>query len=301
MYMAENAIRTLLNKEKKHIAFIIGNGVHRYNPKRKSLSWDDLLLKLWLNTTGHRLTKRPEGISTTEFYDLLELRNTEKIQIQKEVSELMRDWTAAEHHRRIIDVIQRFNAPILTTNYDHVLAEISKSSLHRLEGDHFTDFYPWSSYHSPNPLTSPTSGFGIWYINGLRQYHRSIRLGLTHYMGSVERARTMLFKNKSTGLYSTEKPEQWQGHQTWLDIIFNRSLFIFGLGLEENETFLRWLLIERKKYYNRFPERKRKGWYLTPKSDQPGFEGKKFFLQSVGIEVIEVQDFDDVYLHPWSS
>lgn len=298
--MADQAIRALLRKEKKHIAFVIGNGIHRYRPMPKAMSWDDLLLQLWKTSTGQRLTKRPEGISSTEFYDLVELHNTQRIGVQKEVSTLLRDWAPMEHHRRIVEVIQQLGAPILTTNYDEVMAQVSKSTMRRLEGGRFTDFYPWSNYHSPTELDAPDAGFGIWYINGIRHYPRSIRLGLTHYMGSVERARNLIYKDKSTGLYRTEAPVAWQGQYTWLDMIFHRSLCIFGLALEENETFLRWLLIERKKYYNRFPERKRKGWYLTRRQNTPAYMGKKFFLNSVGIEVIEVEDYDDIYLHPWT-
>lgn len=298
--MADQAIRALLRKEKKHIAFVIGNGIHRYQPMRKALSWDDLLLQLWKTSTGHRLTKRPEGISSTEFYDLVELHNTQRIGVQKEVSTLLRDWAPMEHHRRIVDVIQQLGAPLLTTNYDEVMAQVSHSTMRRLEGGRFTDFYPWSNYHSPIELANPHAGFGIWYINGTRHYHRSIRLGLSHYMGSVERARHLFSSSKTSGLYSPEGVHSWTGSSTWLDILFHRSLFIFGLALEENETFLRWLLIERKKYYNRFPERKRKGWYLTLRQNSRAFEGKKFFLNSVGIEVIEVDHYDDIYLHPWT-
>ena len=56
---------------------------------------------------------------------------------------------------------------------------------------------------------------------------------------------------------------------------------------------MRWLLIERAKYFQRFPERKKQGWYITTrdKSDL-NFNGKKFFMESVGIKVIEVEDYD---------
>ncbi len=298
--MAHPPLSTLFQKEKKQLAFIVGNGIHRYRPTPKALSWDDLLLKLWRKTTGQRMLQRPEGISSTEFYDLLELRNSQRLPVQKEISALMKEWAAVEHHHRIAKTIQQLNVPLLTTNYDHVLAEVSQSTLRRLDHSRFTDFYPWSNYHSPTELATPDAGFGIWYINGIRHYPRSIRLGLTHYMGSVERARNLIYKNKTNGLYRADAPTAWHGQYTWLDMIFHRSLFIFGLALEENETFLRWLLIERKKYYNRFPERKRKGWYLTRRQNTPAYEGKKFFLNSVGIEVIEVEDYDDIYLHPWT-
>ena len=88
----------------------------------------------------------------------------------------------------------------------------------------------------------------------------------------------------------------WRGFKTWLHIIFNKSLFIFGLGLEENEVFLRWLLIERIKYFKQFPDRKHKGWYISKKEDNAG---KKFFLERVGFEIIEVDDYSDIYENIW--
>ena len=78
-----------------------------------------------------------------------------------------------------------------------------------------------------------------------------------------------------------------------MHIIFNRSLCIFGLGLDVNETFLRWLLIERKKYFNMFRDRVKKGWYVCKKGSIS--DGNKFFLDTLGIEIIELDSYDDVY------
>ena len=44
-------------------------------------------------------------------------------------------------------------------------------------------------------------------------------------------------------------------------------MFIFGLSLAENEVFLRWLLIQRAKYYRKFPERGHSAWYLVGKEE----------------------------------
>ena len=94
----------------------------------------------------------------------------------------------------------------------------------------------------------------------------------------------------------------WQGYRTWLHIIFNKSLLIMGLKLEENETFLRWLLIQRSKYFAIFPDRKHKGWYLYPKEEeeQANFYGKKVFLEKVGFEMLPVENYDVMYQHLWS-
>lgn len=183
----------------------------------------------------------------------------------------------------------------LTTNFEETLAKTGNYNLHRIKDNGFTDFYPWTSYHGDKQLEFPTDGFGIWYINGMINYHRSIRLGLSHYMGSVARTRGLLHKGNEESLFFGKNINHWQGSKSWLHIVFNKSLFIFGIGLEENEIFLRWLLIERTKYFRKFPDRKQKGWYLTTKCTNDIDLGKKFFLEKVGIEALEVDCFDDIY------
>lgn len=292
-------IKKIIEKNKNQIAFVIGNGINRYPNNPNVLSWDELLIELWDKVSLHTLTRRPEGISLTEFYDILEVENTQDINLQKEVMVLMEKWEPLKHHQLITQRIKDLNAPILTTNFEETFAKTFNYKLLKTEQEGFTDFYPWTSYHGDNQLEVPIDGFGIWYINGMINYHRSIRLGLSHYMGSVERARNFLHKGHDKRLFSGRNLNNWKGYKTWLHIVFTKSLFIFGLGLEENETFLRWLLIERIKYFKRFPDRKQKGWYITKKSNNRTDVGKKFFLERVGFEVIEVEDYVDIYENIW--
>lgn len=79
---------------------------------------------------------------------------------------------------------------------------------------------------------------------------------------------------------------------------FNRSLFICGLGLEWSKVFLRWLLIERARYFRRLSDKKCKGWFLINKDEQINF-GKKFFLESVGFEIIEMNNYEEMYEDIW--
>ncbi|WP_306350388.1 hypothetical protein [Flavobacterium sp. '19STA2R22 D10 B1'] len=297
--MSTAEIKNIIAENKDDIAFVIGNGVNRYPNNPNALSWDDLLLKLWDKASLHTVLKRPSGVSITEFYDILDLINNSSIQLQKEVATLMEDWEPLLHHETIVSRIKELNVPLLTTNFEATFAKTFEYDLYKIEQDRFTDYYPWNCYHANTELKSPLEGFGVWYINGMTHYHRSIRLGLSHYMGSVERAR-MLINSPMGKLYNAKNISDWKGNSTWLHIVFHRSLFIFGLGLDENETFLRWLLIERFKYYKKYPSRKHKGWYLYKRSDNPLDEGKKFFLQNVGFEIIEVDNYDTIYQGLWS-
>jgi hypothetical protein len=212
----------------------------------------------------------------------------------------MKDWQPLNHHSAIISRIKDLNAPVLTTNFEETFARTIEYQQYRTEQEGFTDFYPWTTYHGTSQLDLPTDGFGIWYINGMINYHRSIRLGLSHYMGSVERARNLLHKGNEERLFSGKNVSNWKGYKTWLHIVFNKSLFVFGLGLEENETFLRWILIERIKYFKRFPDRKCKGWYINKRNNNGTDQGKKFFLERVGFEVIDVDDYAEIYENIWT-
>lgn len=68
---------------------------------------------------------------------------------------------------------------------------------------------------------------------------------------------------------------------------------IFGLGLEENEVFFRWLLIERARYFKDFPERRKDAWFIHV--GELNNDGKYFFLEGVGVRPIHVTSYDDIY------
>lgn len=292
-------IKEIISRNQNDIAFVIGNGINRYPNNPKALSWEELLIKLWDKLSLERLSRCPTGISLTEFYDILELENICGINLQKEVVQLMLDWSPLKHHKLIIKKIEEVDAPVLTTNFEETIARTFNYKQLRTEQDGFTDFYPWTTYHGVRQLKLPTDGFGLWYINGMINYHRSIRLGLSHYMGSVERARNLLHKGNEESLFSGKNISQWKGVKTWLHIVFNKSLFVFGLGLEENEIFLRWLLIERMKYFKKFPDRRHMGWYIHKHNNNDTDAGKKFFLKKVGFEVIQVDDYSDIFENIW--
>jgi hypothetical protein len=238
----------------------------------------------------------PAGVTLTEFYDLLALARSSNASVgnlQREFCELMAGWEPHDHHNYIAGWARDAGVPILTTNFDRSLSDGLDCRLHRTSGMKFTDFYPWDSYYAVDELAEACGGFGVWHINGMEHYRRSIRLGLTHYMGSVEKARNWIYK----GLYARRDSVQWPGVDTWLHAVFHKPLIIFGLALEENEVFLRWLLIERARYFLKFPDRRKNAWYVHRPSERESERGsgKLFFLQAMGIQPFEVEGFDEIY------
>lgn len=289
-------MKSVLRKHKSDLALVIGNGINLYETASHTNSWHNLLIALAKNHLPLESRSVPKGISLTEFFDVLELKSaksTKSSRLQKEFCEPMASWRCYNHHRRIVEWAQAADRPILTTNFDQVLADAGDCTLRRSRKDGFTDYYPWESYFGTKELQSPTDGFGIWHVNGMRHYRRSIRLGLSHYMGSVERARGWLHKGNERRLFSGKNIRDWGGASSWLHVVFNSPLLIFGLALEENEVFFRWLLIERARYFKKFPDRKKEAWFVY--SGRRNNEGKRFFLEGVGVVPLHVASYSEIY------
>jgi len=301
--MTTQEIRNIFNRHSDNIAFFIGNGINYYYDN-DNLSWSNLLLDLWDNYSFDTQSTIPNGITFTEFYDALEIQNAERDNfssiLQQEVKEKMKNWIPDRSQNLILSKIREFDSPILTTNFDDLISKSMDLEFRKMSNSKFTDFYPWSCYYSDRELQYPTQGFGVWHPNGMLKYHRSIKLGLSQYMGNVERARKLIHKKPENIHFEGKNEQYWAGYNTWLHILFNKSLFIFGFGLDENEVFMRWLLIERAKYYRRFPNRRKKGWYvINTNRINSNIEGKRFFLKSVGFDVIEVNDDNILYKEIW--
>jgi hypothetical protein len=301
--MNAEQVRRIIRRNRDSIAFLLGNGINRYYTP-SNLSWNELLLTLWSEYTFRTKSVIPKGLSFTEFYDLLEIENYDKpdfsLAVQKHVQELLLKWQPNTEQNLVLESIRDMNTPILTTNFDDLIPRSMKLDFYNMKGKDFTDFYPWSCYYAKEELNVPSDGFGVWYVNGMAKYHRSIKLGLAQYIGGISRARRMILADRKIMASRDKGKSEWEGLRTWLQIFFNKALFIFGLGLEESEIFLRWLIIERAKYFRQFPRRKRKGWYLVAEEAPDGAnEGRSFFLESCGFEVLRVKTYKTMYEEIW--
>jgi hypothetical protein len=293
-------LRTLLDRNSSDVALLVGNGVNLFDQAAGCADWPELLETL---ATEHLAEHHaiPAGISLPEFYDVLDVGAGRRTRgsLQREFCELMDRWCPADQHKRIVGWARRNAVPLLTTNFDDLLVQAGGLRQYTLfePTDAVkapTDYYPWETYFAQAELTEPCSGFGVWQLHGMRQYYRSVRLGLTHYMGSVERARRWIYRRKQTRML--DPGVSWRGQKTWLQVFLTKPLIIFGLGLHENEVFIRWLLIERARLFNKYPKYRKPAWYIVceaaASADDPG---KLFFLRSMGVEPIHVPSFDQIY------
>lgn len=288
-------LRKILQDHAGRIALVIGNGINRYGAIGMN-SWDQLLVSI-ARDLRIDVSSVPDGTALTEFYDVLDLNASGRIgDLSAQFCAKMAGWRPLDHHRDIIGWADRHAVPVLTTDFDEVLSDAAGCRFQLPRNDKFTDFYPWETYFAHGLLPGPCDGFGIWHINGMARYKRSIRLGLSHYMGSVQRARTWLHRSGDSQLFRAKGRAHWAGARTWLHLLFNKPLLFLGLALEENEVFLRWLLIERAKYFRVFPDRRHPAWYIythDPRNDREA--GKHFFLEALGIACVRAANFDDMY------
>jgi hypothetical protein len=244
----------------KSPAILVGNGINLCSTNM--ISWNDLLTQI------ANVRINPAGLTNTEIFDFIELRSQYGSNLKHVVSNRLDEVTPnySDVHSQFLNIAIRNNCPVLTTNFDKTLSRVGEFNQFRISNDRFTRYYPWETYFGQYQLNNPIDNFGVWHIHGVTDYVDSLRLGLTDYMGSVERARKFIH-NGEDSLYVGNVQNNWSGRNTWLHIWFNKPLIIVGLSMKSDEVFIRWLLIERKKYFNRFGDRRKDTIYLSTGSD----------------------------------
>ena len=292
-----DAKRALFDPDNK-LAFIVGNGINRYAyGDQLDVSWGKLLLDAWRANLRQTLTTIKDGITYTELYDVMELE-AEPSMLRESVVNMVNGWPVQEYHKSLQAALLNLDKPVLTTNFDGNLEEglnkVIVEPLKKVKG--FTGVYPWNVVYTnkENFTVQDIYGFGVWHINGMSEYKQSLRLGLSQYTLQSKRASEFIHSAASyEDNFRSKNQEIWRGHNTWLHLIFNCDLCILGLSIDTQETFLRWLLIERAKYFKKFPQRIRHGWYVGTRGDLT--PGKQFFLEKTGFEIIELSSYEEIY------
>ena len=292
-----NTLSNILNTRTDCLSLVLGNGINRFGLSGPKNSWEQLLTKTACSYFPGYNHHDSEGVSLIELYDLIELkhkRNKKTTVLAEDICSILRTWKPFDHHFRITNWAKHSNTPILTSNFDTLLSDSCGATLHRMSSTGFTSYYPWSSYYSTQEIQDIQSEFAIWHMHGMLQYRQSIRLGLSHYMGSVHRLRSWLYRGRRDRLFaSMYMLDQWKGGNTWLQAFFGNDLLFIGISLDQVEVFLRWCLIERKKLYQKFPKLKRKAWFVYKGTLDEN--GKAFFLRTIGVEPVRVDSYEEMY------
>lgn len=265
-------------------AILVGNGINRLD--NTFPNWEDLLLDLG----GINLDFT--GMTYNEIYNIIELRRGDDRNLKGQVVQQLQNPGKNDlfNHKAFIDLVRINKCPVLTTNFDHGLEDSSGLQFYRTTKKGFTRYYPWDTYASYRPIESPIDGFAVWHIHGMIKYADSIRLGLTDYMGCVERARKWIH-NSPESLFGGKDRIDWPGRNSWLHIWFNKPLVIVGLALESQEVFIRWLLIERERYFSKFPNRRERTVFISNGDNSQ----IKNFLKNLNIDYLITDHYRDLY------
>jgi len=279
------ALRNIIDRHAQ-VAFLIGNGPNNY--AHIMPSWEELLKA----ASETPLRVDINGLSYTEIYDLVELYSANPEKVKARVADQLKvsNRTDLSVHHRLMSLALQKEIPVLTTNFDSAFETSIGAGLIHLNSKSFTRYYPWKTFYGFEKHEFPTDGFGIWKVHGDVRYKDSIRLGLTDYMGAAERARRLIH-NGDERLFRGKRQHYWQGHQTWLHIWFNLPIVIFGLTFGADEVFLRWLLIERRRYLNLYGD-PMEVYFISKGDPKPNV---KNLMQNLGGTLISVDSYEDLY------
>lgn len=276
-------------------AIVLGNGINLYFDKC-SISWNALLKNLWTqNVENCEFPK--EGISYTEIFDVMDIHKHEKLNLKKNIASEF-GKTNNGKYENFLQYCTNKHIPILTTNYDTRLSDCIHLDLYKTSNKSNPAYYPLGYYYAFSTIAENDilNEFAIWHINGMVKYPNSIRIGLCDYAGIIEKVRKMLHSGYVNDNFKEKHQNYWNGYNTWMHIFFNKPLVFIGLQLDENEVFLRWLLLQKAMYYKKKYdyENENKGWYLYVE-DKDMSKGKEIFLKYVNITPIKAADYSNLY------
>jgi hypothetical protein len=113
-----------------------------------------------------------------------------------------------------------------------------------------SDTFLWKYYYSAQKRSdvreSELNQASVRHIHGMIKKPRSIRVGLNDYVSLLSK----LKQYKASRYLNSDKTHKTMYDLTysWMDYFFTSDLVIFGLGLNQSEIGLRWLLMERCRF-----------------------------------------------------
>lgn len=185
----------------------------------------------------------------------------------------------------VINWCKQKEAPILTTNYDkNLLLASTEFILQSSNNAKKSHSYPFNCCFSPNDMGETgdvLKQFAIWHINGFLSYRDSIRLNARDYVSLGSRVLTQVEKLK----------RELVDDRTWISIFIRGDLIFAGIGLGPQETVIRSLLIERKRYYLNHGQSVPKAYYIRyNKTTIDDVDiGQQLFLESLGLEFLDLK------------
>ena len=308
-------------KELELPAFFVGNGINMCG--KTKLEWKKLLSLLFPEDKKDIVEEDLKSLTYPEIASLANvyrkkqnkkmdlLHKTVCEEINKFEENFLKEKDSLKNHKTVMEFAKKYNFPVLTTNYDHLLLKAinyqtkSKSKNESIETPYWlVEEGSKKSLHYWTPLnayftdgksfeynkTDLKKKFALWFVHGMKRYQRSICIDDNDYIRNI----TTIKKYLDEDYYEDYK--NWLGRNTWLDIFLNNDLIILGFGFSFYELDLRWLLFKRYSYQlylvnsGKIKEQ-RKIIYIKRKNDKLKDGDDKLF-KVLGIDVVEMTDVE---------
>ena len=285
-----------------NVAILLGNGFN-YAFYDRSTSWAKLVADIWNESHPNAditedLVKRT-NLSLTETAEMSE-KPFDNI-CESVAKFFSNEFIQNSDAKKFLEYLEQRNIPIITTNYDKNIAQELNLTQHyttrREDAEILPPRFQWGRYYAKESFNKEDilNKFAIWNAHGTIDAPKSLCFTLSDYLECSKEAYAAL-----EGIYSyfyiPSKDRTPHYVDTWLNILFNKNICIIGLSLNENEIFLRLLLMWRMQYMKSHygNPNKYKGWYLYVNDQDMPFN-KKFFLDSVNIKPIKCKNHDAIY------
>ncbi len=298
----------------KDVTILIGNGYNWYVKsilKQKNKggiangailpSWDDLVKNVdsQLNTELN-VDSLMGGLSNPELFTAISLQYELIRSIKRHnilpihdavINVLANNEIVVTEIEHLAKVLKSWDVPVITTNYDkNIEKSLALTGYWLKTGVKKNMYYPISLYYRDRPFgeIEIEKSFAVWHCSGVVDIRESLRLDLSDYCNYTAWLKQRIPVNSEL----SDPPALFK--QSWLSPFFKNKLIIIGLGLNQSEFFLRWLLVRRFAWRTAMGYRGNHGYYLSS-NEEPFDCGKRQLLSSVGIETILYETWDQLY------
>jgi len=218
-------------------ALLLGNGLNRVGA---DYSWEDLirgLLEFIDPPNEIEGDGKPFPLLYEEMVQAALGVGLEEGKIKRHIAELITRIQGNQLHQTLRKLSL---SDIVTTNYDYNVEAIWEEE----PTDQDTSESKYSLFRSKR---FPDAC--VWHIHGERDLPQSILLGYEHYAGYLQYMRDYATKGrearKAPSLQSRLKEGIGPETHSWVDLLFNRNVYILGLTMDYVEMHLWWLLTWR--------------------------------------------------------
>ena len=251
---------------KREICLLIGNGLNRV--ENDSIKWDDLIKKpveQYLEDNDRRFVDIPRMSYPLKFECIVNFLNEEsgqnneglynsiKSQIIDELNAAVKDKTINHEISKLLKEIHPNS--IITTNYDTQLEKVFASKGKLYEYSNTLKKKMNSEKHDEtNLVLTKTATLGkvdFYHMHGISVAPKTICLGYEHYVRIIAMLRKKIgCDSKNSRLIKVLRNEYIKSvSPTYLAKFFNSNVYIVGLGLNEEEIDLWWILCYRAYLY----------------------------------------------------